>query len=98
MFPPGTAPLPRRRLLRLLAGAAGASLAAGAFPRVGAAEAGAGTPGPSPLGPSVRSSADFAGRVGWAYTARAGRSRAEIIADLLRMRALGCDTLYVIPN
>lgn len=40
----------------------------------------------------------FENRVGWAYSPRWRKSRAEIVADLQRMRDLGCNTVYVGHN
>jgi hypothetical protein len=40
----------------------------------------------------------FENRVGWAYSPRWRKSRAEIVADLRRMRELGCNTIYVGHN
>jgi hypothetical protein len=40
----------------------------------------------------------FENRVGWAYSARWGRSRADIRSDLRRMRDLGCNVVYIGHN
>ena len=40
----------------------------------------------------------FENRIGWAYSARWRKSRPEIVADLRRMRELGCNTVYVGHN
>lgn len=40
----------------------------------------------------------FENRVGWAYSPRWRKSRAEIVADLRRMRDLGCNTIYIGHN
>ena len=45
--------------------------------------------------PSVRA---FENRIGWAYSPRWRKSRAEIVADLQRMRDLGCNTIYIGHN
>ena len=40
----------------------------------------------------------FENRVGWAYSPRWRKSRAEVVADFQRMRALGCNTVYLGHN
>jgi hypothetical protein len=45
--------------------------------------------------PGVRA---FENRIGWAYSPRWRKSRAEVVADLRRMRDLGCNTIYIGHN
>lgn len=40
----------------------------------------------------------FENLVGWGYTVRARIPRAELLADLRRMRDLGCNTVYIAPD
>jgi hypothetical protein len=40
----------------------------------------------------------FENRVGWAYSPRWRKPRAEIVTDLRRMRDLGCNTIYIGHN
>ena len=40
----------------------------------------------------------FENRVGWAYSPRWRKPRAEVVADLRRMRDLGCNTIYIGHN
>jgi hypothetical protein len=40
----------------------------------------------------------FKNRIGWAYSARWRKSRAEIVDDLRRMRELGCNVVYLGHN
>jgi hypothetical protein len=40
----------------------------------------------------------FENRIGWAYSARWQKTRAEMVADLRRMRDLGSNTLYIGHN
>jgi hypothetical protein len=40
----------------------------------------------------------FENRIGWAYSPRWRKTRAEVVADLRRMRDLGCNTIYIGHN
>jgi hypothetical protein len=40
----------------------------------------------------------FENRIGWAYSPRWRKSRTEVVADLRRMRDLGCNTIYIGHN
>jgi hypothetical protein len=94
----------RRRLLARLAttfGAAAALATAAALPRPAAAQErrspilAAATTRAAPGAQAPRS---FENRVGWAYSARWRKSRAEIVDDLRRMRDLGCNAVYLGHN
>ena len=52
---------------------------------------------PDPRAPRPAARA-FENRIGWAYNARWRKPRAEVVADLRRMRDLGCNTVYIGHN
>jgi hypothetical protein len=69
--------------------ACGGSLVSGRAPELIAPERAA---------PAPQAARPFENRVGWAYSPRWRKSRAEVVADLRRMRDLGCNTVYVGHN
>src|SRR5215207_8576177 len=56
------------------------------------------TPGVTGAEPVRQAARPFENRVGWAYSPRWRKSRAEIVDDLQQMRDLGCNTVYVGHN
>ena len=56
------------------------------------------TAGAERMAPAPQAARVFENRVGWAYSPRWQKSRDEIVADLRRMRDLGCNTVYVGHN
>src|SRR4051812_7022476 len=53
------------------------------------------TTNPERAAPAPQAARSFENRVGWAYSPRWRKSRDEMVADLRRMRDLGCTTVYV---
>jgi len=54
--------------------------------------------GTTQSGRAQQAARTFENRVGWAYSPRWRKSRAEVVAELRRMRDLGCNTIYVGHN
>src|SRR5262249_16919405 len=94
----------RRRLLARLAATVGAAAAlapVATLPRTASAQERR-TPGlagaTTRAAPVEQVPRIFENRVGWAYSARWRKSRAEIVDDLRRMRDLGCNVVYIGHN
>ena len=54
--------------------------------------------GTTQSGRAQQAARTFENRVGWAYSPRWRKPRAEVVAELRRMRDLGCNTIYVGHN